>query len=187
MVRHGTRLEKQEVYELMTCCGGLVVDCEEIDHVDAVLVISGGSNVRGGGCDDERPKLFGALFPAVGVLEHAARFHDLWPGTSGLMNTGLAQSPVRNQNAAGDSPYHNVSTCSMSPAVTMKWPTPTTAGGPSESSGCLPRSTLRRRPRFRAEIETVVHARARQSASASTRPPIDGRFVAGRWGCSVPN
>ncbi|WP_240963766.1 prolyl oligopeptidase family serine peptidase [Luteolibacter luteus] len=101
----GTRLRKQNVFDDFIACGEWLV--KEKYTVPGRLAIQGGSNggLLVGACMTQRPDLFGAALPAVGVMD-MLRFHKFTIGWAWEKDYGSAENPEEFQALLKYSPYH---------------------------------------------------------------------------------
>ena len=103
----GTRMNKQQVFDDFICAGEWLIDqgytCRER------LVIEGRSNggLLVGACLTQRPDLFGAALPGVGVLD-MLRYHRFTIGWAWASDYGTAEeSPEMFSYLLNYSPLHN--------------------------------------------------------------------------------
>jgi prolyl oligopeptidase len=82
------------------------------------LAIGGGSNggLLVGACMTQRPDLFGACVPAVGVLD-MLRFHKFTIGWAWVSDFGSPDEPGEFETLLEYSPYHNVDPGTEYPAT----------------------------------------------------------------------
>jgi prolyl oligopeptidase len=82
------------------------------------LAISGGSNggLLVGACMTQRPELFGAALPAVGVMD-MLRFHKFTIGWAWTSDYGSADNPEEFKTLFAYSPYHNIKPGTKYPAT----------------------------------------------------------------------
>jgi len=101
----GTRLRKQNVFDDFIAAGEWLV--KEKYTVPAKLAIQGGSNggLLVGACLTQRPDLFGAALPAVGVMD-MLRFHKFTIGWGWESDYGSAENAEEFKALIKYSPYH---------------------------------------------------------------------------------
>ena len=101
----GTRLRKQNVFDDFIAAAEWLV--KERYTVPSRLAIQGGSNggLLVGACMTQRPDLFGAALPAVGVMD-MLRFHKFTIGWAWEKDYGSAEDPEEFQALLRYSPYH---------------------------------------------------------------------------------
>jgi prolyl oligopeptidase len=101
----GTRLRKQNVFDDFIAAAEWLV--KENYTVPARLAIQGGSNggLLVGACMTQRPDLFGACLPAVGVMD-MLRFHKFTIGWAWEKDYGSADDPAEFEVLLRYSPYH---------------------------------------------------------------------------------
>jgi prolyl oligopeptidase len=82
------------------------------------LAIGGGSNggLLVGACMTQRPDLYGACLPAVGVLD-MLRFHKFTIGWAWVSDYGSPDDPAQFQTLLSYSPYHNLKPGTHYPAT----------------------------------------------------------------------
>ncbi len=103
----GTKLKKQNVFDDFIACAEWLI--EEKWTRPEKLAIAGGSNggLLVGACLTQRPELFGACLPAVGVLD-MLRFHRFTIGWAWQSDYGDIESPEEFRALHSYSPYHNL-------------------------------------------------------------------------------
>lgn len=101
----GTRLQKQNVFDDFIAAGEWLV--KEKYTSTSKLAIQGGSNggLLVGACMTQRPDLFGAALPAVGVMD-MLRFHKFTIGWAWEKDYGSAENPDEFKALLRYSPYH---------------------------------------------------------------------------------
>ncbi|HKQ60572.1 MAG TPA: prolyl oligopeptidase family serine peptidase [Candidatus Polarisedimenticolaceae bacterium] len=103
----GTKLHKQNVFD------DFIAAAEWLTRNNWTrpqrLAIQGGSNggLLVGACMTQRPELFGAALPAVGVMD-MLRFHRFTAGRYWVDDYGSADDPAEFKALAAYSPYHNI-------------------------------------------------------------------------------
>jgi prolyl oligopeptidase len=103
----GTKLEKQNVFDDFIAAAEFLVH-EKYTRPER-LAIQGGSNggLLVGACMVQRPELFGACVPAVGVMD-MLRFHKFTAGRFWVDDYGSADNPEEFKALYAYSPYHNL-------------------------------------------------------------------------------
>jgi len=103
----GTKLDKQNVFDDFFAAAEYQID-EGYTRPER-LGILGGSNggLLVGAAITQRPELFGAAIPAVGVMD-MLRFHQFTAGRYWVDDYGSADDPEEFQALLAYSPYHNV-------------------------------------------------------------------------------
>jgi len=103
----GTKLNKQNVFDDFVAAAEWLVD--EGYTSPPKLAIQGGSNggLLVGACMTQRPELFGACLPAVGVMD-MLRFHQFTSGRYWVDDYGSAEDPDQFKALLAYSPYHNL-------------------------------------------------------------------------------
>jgi prolyl oligopeptidase len=103
----GTRLNKQNVFDDFIAAAEYLI-ANDYTRPDK-LAIFGGSNggLLVGAVINQRPDLFGAAIPAVGVMD-MLRFHQFTAGRFWTDDYGSADDPEEFQALLAYSPYHNL-------------------------------------------------------------------------------
>ena len=112
----GTKLDKQNVFDDFIAAAEYLVR-EKYTNPDK-LAIFGGSNggLLVGAVTNQRPDLFGAALPAVGVMD-MLRFHQFTAGRFWVDDYGSAENPEEFAALYAYSPYHNIRPGTEYPAV----------------------------------------------------------------------
>lgn len=103
----GTKLQKQNVFDDFIAAAQWL--CANDYTRPEKLAIQGRSNggLLVGACMTQRPDLFGACLPAVGVMD-MLRFHQFTAGRFWIDDYGSADNPEEFEALLGYSPYHNI-------------------------------------------------------------------------------
>jgi len=112
----GTKLKKQNVFDDFIAAAGWLIDHEYTSTPR--LAIGGGSNggLLVGACLTQRPDLFGAALPAVGVMD-MLRFHKFTIGWAWVDDFGSADHPEQFRALRAYSPLHNLKAGTHYPAT----------------------------------------------------------------------
>ncbi len=112
----GTKLHKQNVFDdFISAAEWLIANKYTTSNK---LAIQGGSNggLLVGACMTQRPDLFGACLPAVGVMD-MLRFHKFTAGRFWVDDYGSADNADEFQAIRAYSPYHNLKPGAKYPAT----------------------------------------------------------------------
>lgn len=103
----GTKLNKQNVFDDFIAAAEWLIDNDYTQT--SKLAIQGGSNggLLVGACMTQRPELYGACLPAVGVMD-MLRFHQFTAGRYWTDDYGSADDPEEFKVLYAYSPYHNL-------------------------------------------------------------------------------
>ncbi|MFC1795908.1 prolyl oligopeptidase family protein [Pseudomonadota bacterium] len=103
----GTKLNKQNVFDDFIAAAEYLI-AEGYTHPEK-LAIFGGSNggLLVGAVINQRPELFGAAIPAVGVMD-MLRFHNFTAGRFWTDDYGSSDNPEEFEALMKYSPYHNI-------------------------------------------------------------------------------
>lgn len=114
--RAGTKLQKQNVFDDFIAAAQWLID-QKYTRPDR-LAIQGGSNggLLVGAVMTQRPDLFGACLPAVGVMD-MLRFHRFTEGREWIDDYGSADNPEEFKALLAYSPYHNLRPGTRYPAT----------------------------------------------------------------------
>ncbi|HKQ96735.1 MAG TPA: prolyl oligopeptidase family serine peptidase [Candidatus Polarisedimenticolia bacterium] len=112
----GTKTQKQNVFDDFIAAGEWLIANGYTRP--ARLAISGGSNggLLVGACLTQRPDLFGATLPAVGVMD-MLRFQNFTAGRYWVDDYGSADDPAVFPALLAYSPYHNIKPGTKYPAT----------------------------------------------------------------------
>ena len=112
----GTKLNKQNVFDDFIAAAEYLVDEEYT--VPSRLAIFGGSNggLLVGAVTNQRPDLFGAAIPAVGVMD-MLRFQEFTAGRFWVDDYGSSDNAEEFEALYAYSPYHNIQAGAEYPAV----------------------------------------------------------------------
>ncbi len=114
----GTVHQKQNVFDDFIACAEHLI-AEKITSAPK-LVIEGRSNggLLVGACLTQRPDLFGAALPTVGVMD-MLRFHKFTIGWAWVSDYGCADDPEQFQTLYAYSPLHNARPASYPPTLIL--------------------------------------------------------------------
>ncbi len=114
--RAGTKLEKQNVFDDFIAAAEWLIEHKYTEP--SRLAIQGGSNggLLVGACMTQRPDLFGACLPAVGVMD-MLRFDKFTSGRYWVDDYGSADDPDEFKALLAYSPYHNLKPGTKYPAT----------------------------------------------------------------------
>jgi prolyl oligopeptidase len=112
----GTRLQKQNVFDDFIAAAEYLI-AERYTNPEK-LAIFGGSNggLLVGAVTNQRPDLFAAAIPAVGVMD-MLRFHEFTAGRFWVDDYGSSENPEEFKALLAYSPYHNIRKGIEYPAV----------------------------------------------------------------------
>jgi prolyl oligopeptidase len=105
--RAGTKLHKQNVFDDFIAAAQWLIDNQYCSS--SKLAIQGGSNggLLVGACETQRPDLFGACLPSVGVMD-MLQFHKWTAGRFWVDDYGSSEHEEEFRALYAYSPYHNI-------------------------------------------------------------------------------
>jgi prolyl oligopeptidase len=114
--RAGTKLQKQNVFDDFIAAAEWLI--REKYTAPRKLAVFGGSNggLLVGAVEIQRPELFGACLPAVGVMD-MLRFHLFTEGRQWVDDYGCSDNPDEFKALIAYSPYHNIKPGAAYPAT----------------------------------------------------------------------
>lgn len=114
--RAGMLDKKQNVFDDFIACAEYLI--QEKITCPAKLAITGGSNggLLVGACVNQRPELFGAAVPMVGVMD-MLRFHEFTIGWAWTSDYGSSEDPEQCRTLSAYSPLHNLKPGTEYPAT----------------------------------------------------------------------
>ncbi len=114
----GTIHNKQNVFDDFVACAEMLISSRITSR--ARLAIEGRSNggLLIGACLTQRPDLFGAALPTVGVLD-MLRFHKFTIGWAWVSDYGSAEDPEQFRTLYAYSPLHNVRPTAYPPTLIL--------------------------------------------------------------------
>ncbi len=103
----GTKLKKQNVFDDFIAAAEWLIENKYTRREK--LAVQGGSNggLLVGAVMTQRPELFGACLPAVGVMD-MLRFHKFTEGRTWVDDYGSSDDPEQFKALRAYSPYHNI-------------------------------------------------------------------------------
>ena len=112
----GTKLSKQNVFDDFIAAAEYLIDNKYTNS--GKLAIFGGSNggLLVGAATNQRPELFAAALPAVGVMD-MLRFHKFTAGRFWTDDYGSSDDPEEFRALLAYSPYHNIRAGTEYPAM----------------------------------------------------------------------
>ncbi len=112
----GTKLKKQNVFDDFIAAGEFLIENKYTSSEK--LAIQGGSNggLLVGAVLNQRPELFAAALPAVGVMD-MLRFHKFTIGWAWTSDYGSSENPEEFKAIYAYSPLHNIKADAKYPAV----------------------------------------------------------------------
>lgn len=114
----GMKLKKQNVFDDFIACAEHLISNKFTSSKK--LAIAGGSNggLLIGACMTQKPDLYGACLPAVGVMD-MLRFHKFTIGWAWQAEYGNPDDPADFKNLLKYSPYHNLTPANYPPTMVI--------------------------------------------------------------------
>jgi prolyl oligopeptidase len=112
----GSRINKQNVFDDMIACAEYLVENKITSTRNLALEGRSNGGLLVGACITQRPDLFGAALPAVGVMD-MLRFHKFTIGWAWVSDYGSAEDPALFEALYRYSPLHNIKTGTSYPAT----------------------------------------------------------------------
>ncbi len=178
----GTRLNKQNVFDDFIAAAEYLI---EEDYTNpSRLAIFGGSNggLLVGAVTNQRPDLFAAAIPAVGVMD-MLRFQEFTAGRFWVDDYGSSEDPEEFEALYAYSPYHNVEPGTEYPAVLVTTADTDDRVVPGHSFKYA--AALQKAQGGAAPVLIRIETRAGHGAGTPTEMIIDD--YADRWAFLVKN
>jgi prolyl oligopeptidase len=178
----GTKAKKQNVFDDFIAAGEWLVSNKYTTNKK--LAIMGGSNggLLVGAVLNQRPDLFGAALPAVGVMD-MLRFHKFTIGWGWVSDFGSADDPAEFKYIFAYSPLHNIKAGTKYPATLITTADHDDRVVPAHSFKYA--ATLQAAQAGDAPVLIRIETRAGHGAGKPTAKIIEE--VADRWGFLVRN
>ena len=178
----GTKLNKQNVFDDFIAAAEYLI-AEGYTNPEK-LGIFGGSNggLLVGAVLNQRPDLFGAAIPAVGVMD-MLRFHNFTAGRFWTDDYGSSDNPEEFEALRAYSPYHNIRAGTKYPAVMATTADTDDRVVPGHSFKYA--AALQQAQAGEAPILIRIETRAGHGAGAPTDKVIDG--YVDRWSFLLHN
>lgn len=180
--RAGTKLQKQNVFNDFIAAAEWLIQNKYTSSEK--LAIQGGSNggLLVGACLTQRPDLFGACLPAVGVMD-MLRFHKFTAGRYWVDDYGSAENAEEFRALLDYSPYHNLLPGTFYPATLVTTADTDDRVVPGHSFKFA--AALQYCQSGRAPVLIRIETRAGHGAGKPTSKMIEE--VADRWAFLVQN
>ena len=174
----GTRSNKQNVFDDFIAAAEWLIAQGYTSRTK--LAIRGGSNggLLVGACMTQRPELYGACLPAVGVMD-MLRFHKFTIGWAWIDDYGSSEDPTAFKAIVRYSPLHNIKPGTCYPPTLITTADHDDRVVPAHSfkfAAALQAAQSCTTPRSSGSRPGPVTARASPPPSRSTRPPTSGPF-----------
>jgi prolyl oligopeptidase len=180
--RAGTKLNKQNVFDDFIAAAEWLIDNDYTNSKK--LAIQGGSNggLLVGACMTQRPDLFAACLPAVGVMD-MLRFHKFTAGRFWVDDYGSADDPEEFKAIYAYSPYHNLKPGAEYPATLITTADTDDRVVPAHSFKFAAR--LQQAHKGKAPVLIRIETRAGHGAGKPTAKIIEE--IADQWAFLVKN